>query len=103
MRTCNQISRSSILIIFLVFVSKIAYAEISYPNNPNKTDDAIYVSSSGVTAFNSDTLKPEWNSLNGINTFEPVITQSVLLVGSSAGLHALDQSTGKSSGLLKIQ
>lgn len=65
-----------------------------YPQNPYLDADAIYLSDAGVTRFERKTLAPVWDALDGLKTFEPVVTAQHILVGSSRGLYALEPDTG---------
>ena len=62
--------------------------------NPLLTSNAIIVSQQGVYRFERESLKPEWQSLNGINTYQPVMGKQWLYVGSTQGLYALDPQNG---------
>lgn len=64
------------------------------PQNPLVTGDAVYISHNGVHKFNQTTLKQEWSALQGLQTFEPVMGEKLLYVGSPQGLYALDPDTG---------
>jgi outer membrane protein assembly factor BamB len=64
------------------------------PQNPLRLNDSIYVSQQGVYKFDRNQREPLWSSLVGVETFEPVIYQDLLLVGSTQGLYALNLATG---------
>jgi outer membrane protein assembly factor BamB len=64
------------------------------PQNPLLLNDSIYVSQQGVYKFDRNQPEPLWSSLAGVETFEPVIYQDLLLVGSTQGLYALNLETG---------
>lgn len=66
----------------------------AYPLNPSVHGAAIYVSSQGVVRFDRRTLQQSWRALAGVNTFEPVVTPTAILVGSTQGLYALAPSSG---------
>ncbi len=76
---------------------------MSYPANPAMMDDAVYVSAQGVSRLNAKTLTPVWRALAGMDTLEPVVTPVAVLVASSAGLDALDPSTGTQRWRLRSQ
>ena len=65
------------------------------PQNPLLTVDALYVSYNGVHKFNRTTLKRKWSAMQGLQTFEPVMGNKLLYVGSPQGLYALDPDTGQ--------
>ena len=67
----------------------------STPQNPLLTQDALYVSYNGVHKFDQATLERKWSALQGLQTFEPVMGNSLLYVGSPQGLYALDPDTGQ--------
>ena len=64
------------------------------PQNPLLTGDSIYVSQQGIYRFDRNQREPLWSSLAGVETFEPVLYQDLLLVGSTQGLYALNLATG---------
>lgn len=65
------------------------------PQNPLLINDSIFVSQQGIYRFDRDHHEPLWSSLAGIETFEPVIFEDMLLVGSTQGLYALNLETGR--------
>ncbi len=65
------------------------------PQNPLLTVDALYVSYNGVHKFNRTTLERKWSAMQGLQTFEPVMGNKLLYVGSPQGLYALDPDTGQ--------
>lgn len=69
--------------------------QAAYPANPVLIDDSIYVSQQGVYKFDRNRPEPLWSSLQGLETFEPVIHETLLLVGSTQGLYALELATGR--------
>jgi len=85
------------LVLFLTlssaFLQQTALA--STPQNPLLTGDALYVSFNGVHKFNQATLERKWSALQGLQTFDPVMGNKLLYVGSPQGLYALDPDTGK--------
>ncbi len=83
------------LIVFFTDLGDALGASALYPLNPSVTRDAIYVSSEGVSRFDRQALKLVWRALEGVHTFEPVVTKAAILIGSPAGLYALDPASGK--------
>ena len=65
------------------------------PQNPLVNGESLYVSHNGIYKFNQATLEQEWSALQGLQTFEPVMGNNLLYVGSSQGLYALDADTGE--------
>ena len=65
------------------------------PQNPLLDNNSLYVSHSGVHRFNLTSLELEWTSLEGVETFEPVIGEGKIFVGSTQGLYALDPVNGR--------
>ena len=82
-----------LLILFAAMPLQTVFAAM--PQNPLITDDALYVSHNGIYKFNRVTLKQEWSALQGQQTFEPVVANNLLYVGSPQGLYALDPDTGQ--------
>ncbi|GJM04431.1 MAG: hypothetical protein DHS20C09_04220 [marine bacterium B5-7] len=80
--------------IFFFFLSLNSFAAVDYPANPSIDGVAIYLSDSGVSKINIETLETEWNVLTYRQTFEPVVTKNFVLVGSSTGIYVIDKSTG---------
>ena len=84
--------------IWILFASSLLIAicpvQAASPQNPLLLDNSIYVSQQGVYKFDRNQREPLWSSLVGIETFEPVIYQNLLLVGSTQGLYALNLETG---------
>ncbi len=68
--------------------------QAAYPENPLLIDDSIYVSQQGIYKFDHNRREPLWSSLIGVETFEPVIHETLLLVGSTQGLYALELDGG---------
>jgi outer membrane protein assembly factor BamB len=65
------------------------------PQNPLLLNDSIYVSRQGIYKFDRNRREPLWSSLSGVETFEPVIYDDLLLVGSTQGLYALNLDSGR--------
>jgi len=83
------------LLFILSPVLLLQAALAAMPQNPLITGDTLYVSQNGVHKFNQVTLEQEWSALQGLQTFDPVIGNNLLYVGSSQGLYALDADTGE--------
>ncbi len=83
------------LALLLCFGISLPVAFAASPQNPLLTEDALYVSRSGVHRFNRSNLSLEWTSLEGVQTFDPVMGQGLLFVGSTQGLYALDPESGR--------
>ncbi len=64
------------------------------PQNPLLVDQGIYLSNNGIHKFNQFSLEQQWSSLNGIQTFEPVMGEQLLYVGTSQGLYELNPGNG---------
>lgn len=89
----------SLLLLFVAvsLCSFSVFAQQSHaqqPHNPFIHDNSIYVSKQGVYKFNLETLTLQWQALTNIHTFEPVVLNDLLYIGSSQGLYALDIETG---------
>ena len=70
-------------------------AEVRYPDNPFVGSGAVFISSDGVHSYTRNDLQHQWSALLDEHTFEPVVHQHVLLVGSSRGLYALRAQDGR--------
>lgn len=81
------------LILSLPLLLQTSQAAI--PQNPFVSGKAIYVSHNGIHKFNQTTLKKDWSALQGQLTFEPVMGEELLYVGSPQGLYALDPDSGR--------
>jgi len=81
------------LLACLLITQQLVRAD--YPQNPLATSNSIYVSHQGVYKFNADQAQPLWSSLPGVETFEVVAWEKLILVGSTRGLYALEQETGQ--------
>jgi len=88
-----NIRRIWILVASCLLIA-ILPAQAATPQNPLLTDDSIYVSRQGIYRFDRNQREPLWSSLAGVETFEPVIYQDLLLVGSTQGLYALHLESG---------
>jgi len=65
-----------------------------YPSQPAAAADLLCISESGVSCFNPQTMELEWRALRGNYTYEPVISGSAVLAGSSTGLHVRHAGDG---------
>ena len=70
-------------------------AEVRYPDNPFVGSSAVFISSDGLHSYTRNNLQHQWSALQAEHTFEPVVHQHVLLVGSSRGLYALRAQDGR--------
>ena len=70
-------------------------SQAAVPQNPFVTGKSIYVSHNGIHKFNQTTLTKDWSALQGQLTFEPVMGESLLYVGSPQGLYALNPDSGR--------
>ena len=86
--------RNLLLALASWLVSEMAVAT-EYPRNPLHQGDSIYVSHQGVYRFDTAAVDPVWSSLQGVETFAPVVHDNLLLVGSTQGLYALNLADGK--------
>lgn len=86
--------RSAWILIAIYLLLAIHPTQAAYPQNPLLLDDSIFVSRQGIYKFNLKKRDPLWSSLAGIETFEPVVFENLLLVGSTQGLYALDLESG---------
>ena len=64
------------------------------PANPLLVGDSVFVSQQGVHRFDLNSGKALWSSLPGVETFEPVAHEGMILVGSTQGLYALAADDG---------
>ncbi|MCG8426026.1 MAG: PQQ-like beta-propeller repeat protein [Chromatiales bacterium] len=67
----------------------------SYEQNPLPTRQGFMVSHQGIYHFDTNTLRPNWQALNGHKTFAPTIAGDSVLVSSSSGVYAYQLSDGK--------
>jgi len=84
-------------LLFLLSLAAWARGDIEaiYPSNPNVIGEALIVAGSGVTRLELDGLEPAWHSLEGVQPFEPVVAENLVVVGSPTGLFALEVETGE--------
>jgi len=87
--------RYFIFIVLYWFLLPVNLANASHSQNPLLTTDSVFLSKQGIHKFNRNNLEVEWTSLVGIQTFEPVISNDLILVGSTQGLYALHGATGE--------
>jgi len=90
-----MINRFSCFVSILWLAFSMQPAPASNPQNPLLTDESVYLSNQGIHKFNRNSLKPEWASLVGIETFEPVMGKSLIFAGSTQGLYALHPDSGE--------
>jgi outer membrane protein assembly factor BamB len=81
------------LIIVPVLLSQAAVA--STAQNPLSVNNHLYLSYNGIHKFDRLTLQLQWSSLQGTLTFEPVMGEQLLYVGSPQGLYALNPDNGE--------
>jgi outer membrane protein assembly factor BamB len=70
------------------------YAAPVYPANPFLTDQDVFVSVDGIIRLEHDTLHPVWFALEGLKTDAPVVSRGTVMVGTNAGMFALDIDSG---------
>lgn len=70
-------------------------AEPRYPTNPQCDQDSILLSHDGIYAYHTVNAGLYWQTLSELQTYEPVVVDDLVLVGSSAGLVALAVKDGK--------
>jgi outer membrane protein assembly factor BamB len=80
------------VLFLLLFPIQVGMA--ATPQNPLLVEHSLYVSHNGIHKFNQSTLGLTWSSLNGIQTFAPVMGKQLLYVGSPQGLYALNPENG---------
>jgi len=86
--------RHVLILIASYLLLAASLAQAAYPQNPLLLNDSIYVSRQGIHKFDRRQREPLWSSLAGVETFEPVVFENLLLVGSTQGLYALDLESG---------
>jgi hypothetical protein len=86
--------RRVLVLIASYLLLATSLAQAAYPQNPLLLNDSIYVSRQGIYKFDRRQREPLWSSLVGVETFEPVVFENLLLVGSTQGLYALDLESG---------
>jgi len=65
-----------------------------YPDQPARGPELICVSDSGLSCFDAQTMDLDWRALRGNFTYEPVVTESAVLAGSTTGLHVQHAADG---------
>lgn len=83
-----------VLMVLLKAQSSVA-GPVAYPVNPLVTKQAIYISSDGVTCLDKATLKLKWQSIKGLQTYEPILAGHLVLAGSNQGVFALGRDNGE--------
>jgi len=68
--------------------------EFQLPDDAQTWDPGIFVTGEGIRRVNSVTLATQWHALKNIQTFNPVILDKQVIVGSSSGLFAIDKEDG---------
>ncbi len=91
-RAMNMPALRLLIITWLWLASVPALAAV--PANPLLIGDSIIVSQQGVYRFDLKSGKSVWSSLPGVQTFEPVAHEELILVGSTQGLYALAADSG---------
>ena len=89
----HKFKRALLLALFPFLLMQAAAAATA--QNPLLVDNDLYVSYNGIHKFNQSTLEQQWSSLQGIQTFEPVMGERLLYVGSPQGLYALNPDNGE--------
>ncbi len=89
------------VLISSLFVSVNGFAAVDYPESPGIEDTAIYLSNSGISRINIETLEIKWSVLTRKQTSEPVVTGRHVVVGSNTGMYVLDKLS--SSKIWSIQ
>lgn len=76
-------------------VSAGSVSEAIYPANPAHLDTMVCVSGQRLACFDVDTDTPRWVS-DGLQVLDyPVITDGLVLAGSSSGVRAYERKTGR--------
>lgn len=73
----------------------LAGAETVYPRNPFAFSGGIVVSEGGLRSYTLPEMALRWRSLDGEQTFEPVVSGTDVYVGTSSGVYALDVDDGR--------
>ncbi len=89
-----MLKRFLLSVTFLWLVSMPLSAIATNPQNPMLDNESIYLSKQGLHRFDSNSLELEWSSLVGIETFEPVMGDKLIYIGSTQGLYALNPVNG---------
>lgn len=83
------------LIAVLIFPGILpVHAAPVYPANPFLTERDVFVSVDGVIRLEHETLHPVWFALEGLETDAPVVSREIVMVGTNAGMFALDIESG---------
>ncbi len=67
---------------------------VLHPNNPQVSEQLIYLSSQGISAYQRQDGRLLWQVLGRLDTLQPLIYKHWLLVGSNDGLQVLARDTG---------
>ncbi len=89
-----MLKSASIFVLLLLLMSQFQPATASSPQNPLLTSDGVILSSQGIHKFDRATLELVWSSLPDVHTFDPVIGDGLIFVGSTQGLYALSPDDG---------
>jgi len=89
----HKFKQALLLALFPFLLMQTAAAATA--QNPLLVDNDLYVSYNGIHKFDQSTLEQQWSSLQGIQTFEPVMGERLLYVGSPQGLYALNPDNGE--------
>ncbi len=81
------------LALFPILLAQAAFGATAH--NPLLVENDLYVSYNGIHKFNQASLEQAWSSLSGIQTFEPVMGERLLYVGTPQGLYALNPDNGE--------
>lgn len=80
--------------LFLCLLLSNSHADIFYPQKISTIENNLIVADSGVASFDLTKQSLQWSTLDGVNAFEPTVTEQQVLVGSTAGLYALNRQNG---------
>ncbi len=89
----QKIKWALLLTLFPILLTQVAVAATAH--NPLLVENDLYVSHNGIHKFNQASLKRLWSSLQGVQTYEPVMGERLLYVGSPQGLYALNPDNGE--------
>jgi len=93
-RRLRRLGRLAICASLVVAGSLRLAAAAVHPAQPAVGDRLVCVSSSGLACFEASSMAHRWRALRGNYTFAPLVAGSVVLVGSTTGLHALRSEDG---------
>ncbi|MCZ6798707.1 MAG: PQQ-binding-like beta-propeller repeat protein [Gammaproteobacteria bacterium] len=89
----QKIKWALFLALFPILLAQAAFGATAH--NPLLVENDLYVSYNGIHKFNQASLEQAWSSLQGIQTFEPVMGERLLYVGTPQGLYALNPDNGE--------